>query len=161
MELTTELWEKNHYLLYSIAWNILNNVQEAEDAVQDTFVNYYRVLNCTLAGEKYMLLQILRNICIDKLRKRKTWNRIYDSYEKHIGITHELYDKALIDEMVEVGMKELTERRKEVFIMHYYLTLKFNVISNIFNIKNYNARRLYKEARDTVIASMLKQKTTL
>lgn len=43
-ELVRLLYEKNEQLLYNVAYKILNNRTDAEDAVQDTFVSVIKIV---------------------------------------------------------------------------------------------------------------------
>lgn len=156
MQLTTELFEKNKYLLFNIALKFLENIEEAEDAVQDTFVNYYRVEVCRMGEEKQMLCTCIRNVCIDKLRRNKVKNRIYQTYEEIINIKSETYDRTHLDTIIEIAIKTMSQKRREIFIFKYYLLWKYNQISHLFGTSNDDCRRIYKEAKDIILKHILK-----
>lgn len=59
--------------LYHMAYRMLNNRQEAEDVVQDTFLRVYKNLDRFDESLKFStwIYRIATNLCIDRLRKRK------------------------------------------------------------------------------------------
>jgi len=61
--------------LLRTAGRLLGSPQEAEDAVQETFLKLFRGIDGFRCGARFStyLFQILRNTCIDMLRKRKPY----------------------------------------------------------------------------------------
>ncbi|MGN0222736.1 MAG: RNA polymerase sigma factor [Muribaculaceae bacterium] len=58
--------------LHSAACRLLQNEMEADDAVQDAVVNLMTARDATDSKEtRFRLFAILKNVCIDKLRRRK------------------------------------------------------------------------------------------
>lgn len=59
--------------LYHMAYRMLNNRQEAEDVVQDTFLRVYKNLDRYDDTLKFStwIYRIATNLCIDRLRRRK------------------------------------------------------------------------------------------
>ncbi len=59
--------------VYSLALHILGNTAEAEDATQEVYERLWRHMDSVEddAKAKPWLLQVTRNLCIDKLRQRK------------------------------------------------------------------------------------------
>ncbi|RXZ81365.1 RNA polymerase sigma factor SigW [Paenibacillaceae bacterium] len=59
--------------LYHLAYRMLSNRQEAEDAVQETFLRVYNNLERYDDTMKFStwIYRIATNLCIDRLRKRK------------------------------------------------------------------------------------------
>ena len=58
----------------SIAWNLLGNAGDAEDAVQEAFLKIYRGAKTFRAGAAFSTwtYRILVNTCYDALRRRKS-----------------------------------------------------------------------------------------
>lgn len=60
--------------LHRSALGFLKNDEDAKDALQDTFFNLWRNGGAETGTEvRSKLFAVLRNICIDKLRKPKTY----------------------------------------------------------------------------------------
>ena len=59
--------------LLRMAMRLLGRPQEAEDAVQETFLKLFRGINGFRRGGRFStyLFQILQNTCVDMLRRRK------------------------------------------------------------------------------------------
>lgn len=68
------LVEENENRLYRAALAILGDPQEAEDAVQDTFVRYLEKAPRELENPGAWLMKVLTNGCKSKLRLR--WRRV-------------------------------------------------------------------------------------
>lgn len=70
LSLLYELYEQQ---LYWVAYSVLHQEQQAEDAVQDTFEKLvkkiYGIQDPASAEVKYLLLRMVKNTAIDKYRK--------------------------------------------------------------------------------------------
>ncbi len=67
--------------VYNLAYRMLGNAPEAEDAAQETFLRVYTRLNTYQPGRKFSswLLSIASHYCIDRLRRRRfTWLSLDD-----------------------------------------------------------------------------------
>lgn len=73
-ELFTDLVEKYSDLAYSVAFRMLRNVEDAEDAVQESFIAAYRALPNFKGQSKLStwLYRIVVNTCLMKIRKDKS-----------------------------------------------------------------------------------------
>jgi len=64
--------QNNQERLYRIAYNLLGNVEEAQDAVQETFIrvwqNRYKI---KADSSQAWIIKIVVNLCLDLLRKHK------------------------------------------------------------------------------------------
>ncbi len=76
--------------VYSQALYILADVGDAEDATQEAYVRLWAAMNKTSSNEfdpqsaKAWLLHVVRNLCIDKLRRRKPMSDTeLDEIENH------------------------------------------------------------------------------
>ena len=62
------------------ATQLLNDLSEAEDAVQDTFCNLWnKELPETSEEARYKLFAVLRNVCLNKLKKKQRYTQILDN----------------------------------------------------------------------------------
>lgn len=68
-----ELYELYEQKVYYVAYSILNNIQQAEDAVQETFITLYKNLeklhNLNIQEFKRYILRVAKNKAIDSYRK--------------------------------------------------------------------------------------------
>lgn len=70
-----ELYELYEQKVYYVAYSILNNIQQAEDTVQETFITLYKNLeklhNLNIQELKRYILRVAKNKAIDSYRKNK------------------------------------------------------------------------------------------
>ena len=68
-----KLYEKTSANVYSFALSILKNAQDAEDVLQDCFVNIYAAAGEYHSAGKPLawILTITKNLCLKKLREQK------------------------------------------------------------------------------------------
>src|SRR4051794_40635778 len=68
-----QLYEMHGAKLKSVAYHIVGNRQDAEDAVQETFVKVFRAIHAFQgqSGIGTWLCRILINVCYDVARKRR------------------------------------------------------------------------------------------
>ena len=74
-ELVRSLYEANEQLMYNVAYNILHNCTDAEDAVQDSFVSVInhlekiREIDCN--ETRFYLVIVVKNISLNMLKKKQ------------------------------------------------------------------------------------------
>jgi len=88
-----QIYDRYGQPLFRTALRLLGRPQEAEDAVQDTFMKLYRGISGFRHGARFStyLFQILNNACVDMLRKRKPAGE--DSADPEtfgVSLSHEL-----------------------------------------------------------------------
>ncbi len=68
-----QIYDRYGQPLLRTAARMLGRPQEAEDAVQETFLKLFRGINGFRSGSRFStyLFQILHNTCLDMLRRRK------------------------------------------------------------------------------------------
>jgi RNA polymerase sigma-70 factor (ECF subfamily) len=106
--------------LVSIACRMLGNLDEARDAVQETFIRFWK-RNAQIEGDPFHLLsRILINHCIDLLRQKR--RRTILSLEWISGLTtsenpeHNLDHKNLKSEIMK-SADRLKPKQKAVFLL--------------------------------------------
>lgn len=75
-----ELYEKHGPRMKSIAWNLLGNATDAEDAVQEAFLKIYRSAATFRGGSAFSTwaYRVLVNACYDLMRKRRRRQEVGD-----------------------------------------------------------------------------------
>ncbi len=112
------MFERYMNLLYRLCYSILLVREDAEDAVQDVFLKYYRK-QPTFADEdheKAWFIRVAVNHCKDVLRRRKLREFIPLSEVEEMLAEEEAGDD---DSEVLQAVFELTERYRIVMILHY------------------------------------------
>lgn len=70
-----QLYDRHRVLAYSLALRMLSNVSDAEDVVQEAFLNVWRAAGTYRphrSGARSWLLSIVHHRSVDKLRSRQT-----------------------------------------------------------------------------------------
>lgn len=134
--------------IYFLAYRMMNNVQEAEDVVQETFLRVYMNLHRYDDTHKFStwIFRIATNLCIDRLRKRKTVYSLdsrmnedddNDWYSLLQGDT-DVPEKELVisetQEEVRKAIDELPEKYKSIVILRYLHDLSLQEIGDILNM---------------------------
>jgi len=70
-----QLVEQYQRPVYNLAYRMLGNAQDAEDAAQETFLRVYKQFKRYDRRQKFApwLLAIAAHYCIDRLRRRRFW----------------------------------------------------------------------------------------
>jgi RNA polymerase sigma-70 factor (ECF subfamily) len=80
-----DFYDQTSTILFSLAVRILGDVHEAEEVIQDVFVQIWdkaAAFDPAIAAPLHWALSITRNRCIDRLRARQRRSRLVDELEK-------------------------------------------------------------------------------
>ena len=126
-----KICEKYGDRLYAAAFNICRQQQDAEDAVQDALLAYYRT-DKEFETEDHIKAWLLRvTINAAKSTKRLFWNRNRTSYEEYMDslIFEEPSDRILMDEVLA-----LPEKYRIVIHLFYFEEYKTREIAEILKL---------------------------
>jgi len=125
-------------MIYSLAFKILNNEQDAKDIVQETFVKVWLNLKKYNSDKKFTnwLYTIATNLCLDKLRSLKHLSSKEDVENTIVDlISPENAEQKMIDEefgkVVSSLTNGLTPKQKIVFTLHCLDGLEVKEITEI------------------------------
>ncbi|MDT3493254.1 RNA polymerase sigma factor [Bacillus toyonensis] len=154
-----ELYELYEQKIYYVAYSILNNIQQAEDAVQETFITLYKNLEKlhSLSTEelKRYILRVAKNKAIDSYRKNKRHETFLEEYEREsievVDENIEEWEKRKMSEVqIDTLLTELSESNRQVFKYKVFYNLTYQEISNVMGITEANARKQFERARKRV-----------
>ena len=120
-----DLMRAYHPFVYAIVMEIVNNPQDAEEVVQDTFVNAYRGLTQyqEMAKFKNWLAEIARNRARSWLRKQRIDTIPIEEVSKPTPGTQDLPDDQLIRdeqrELIRRALGTLSEKDREIARAYY------------------------------------------
>lgn len=122
------IWETK-VPMYRLAYGILRNQQDAEDAVGEAIISAYEHLDSLKDVDKFKawVMMITANEAKKIYRKRKRMEPVED-----IDVSGPVHNDTH-DELWEVVLK-LEERYRSVIILYYYEQMKIREISNILHI---------------------------
>lgn len=135
-----ELYDRTAGLLYSNAIHMLSDPREAEEVVQDVFIQVWNkaaMFDRELGNPLSWILGIARNRCIDRLRSRQRRSRVFDDgvdqTEVESGSEAPVRPEALISEDAEVvrgALKELPADQREAITLAFFGGMTQQEISN-------------------------------
>jgi len=139
--------------LYRIARNLLDSEENAHDAVQDTFVRLWNMRDSldTVLNHKAYAFVLVRNICLDMLRKEsiRQSEQIEEQYD--LSDDEPSPDKALIQkEQITLLMKamgQLPEKQQLVLKLRIMEEMDYKDIATETGLTEGNLRVLLTMAR--------------
>ncbi|URN96243.1 MAG: RNA polymerase sigma factor SigW [Candidatus Pristimantibacillus lignocellulolyticus] len=143
-----ELVELYQEKLYHMAYRMLNNRQEAEDVVQDTFLRVYNNLERYDVTMKFStwIYRIATNLSIDRLRKRKPVYSLdaessdyegLDGYSMIPSDNRTPESELLISETQQIihqAIDTLPPKYKSVMILRYIHELSLQEVGDILDM---------------------------
>lgn len=155
----SEIYERNKDRFFGIAYSYLNDLQEAEDVVQEAFL---RVVNCSdkffeMSGKERIRFVdgIVRHVSIDKYNKNKKDAAISIEDVSNNTVSGEISpeEKYITDfslnQLVEFTLT-LPEKQRLVLFMYVHEKLSYSEISKILGISEELARKRVSNARKAI-----------
>lgn len=138
--------------LFAIAYGILQNREEAEDAVQDAFVKAWKSRWRVRDPEKFLawLCMIARHRARDVFRKRR-----HDPLPDQIPDTAQPQsaDTAILDQQLHSALAELPELHRAALTLRYFEEMDYQSIEKLLGLTNGALRGILGRS----LASMRKQ----
>lgn len=136
------------------AYLYLDDIQIAEDMVQETFIKFYRKryqFN-QKASYKTYLYRILMNNCKMYVRKNKS-NSLSYSDDRVTYFEDDYINKQYLTEKI----KALDSKSREVIILYYYNEWRIKEISDILNITKSSVKMRLQRARKKLESQLVKE----
>jgi len=161
-----QLYDAYEYKMYGIAYSILNNEGQAEDAVQDAFLKlipHLGDINSVASVEtKRLITYTIKNISIDIYRRNKKESELFTKGvdEPVIGENHQgtAYVKTIEDrEIVVQLLSSLPSKYREIIRYRCYYELSYKEISLLLDISEKAAAKRYERGRKLLKELMEKQ----
>ena len=138
--------------LFAIAYGILQNREEAEDAVQDSLVKAWKSRWRVRDPEKFpaWLAMIARHRARDVFRKRRPVPLPHETSETSEKKTT---DTTALDRQLQSALAALPELHRSVLTLRYFEEMDYHSIENLLGLSNGSLRGILGRA----LASMRKQ----
>ncbi|MDD9267059.1 RNA polymerase sigma factor SigW [Paenibacillus sp. GCM10023248] len=169
-----ELVELYKDKIFHLAYRMLNNKQEAEDAVQETFLRVYTNLHRYDENQKFStwIFRIGTNLCIDKLRRRKNTYSLDaempdgegNDYYAMLPSNEDTPEKQIMvsetQEQIRRAIATLPEKYKSIVVLRYLQDMSLQEISEVLDMpvttiktrvhrgREYLRKRLEQEEQD-------------
>jgi RNA polymerase sigma-70 factor, ECF subfamily len=137
-----ELVVAHQHAVYNLAYRMLGERGEAEDAAQETFLRAYANLNRYDADRPFRtwLLSIASNHCIDRLRKRRlTWLSLDEPLPAHPALNsgeEEPEDAVISNErgvLIQEMLDSLPPDYRAAVVLRYWYDLSYTEIAETLN----------------------------
>lgn len=128
---TEELYNKYHNVVYGIAFSILKNKEDAEDAMQNVFIKLYNLDTSLVpeSKESTWLYTVAKNEAIEIIRKKKENINLDDIYE--IGNEDNDLDEIIDEISFNNLISKLNCKEKEIISLKIISNLSFKEIANL------------------------------
>ena len=154
------LYEKRFNDLYYIALTMLRNPHDAEDATQGAFIKAWRSIANLKSpfAFKGWLVQILRNNCMDLIRKNtpvlssvEDMNFEETMCEENVEfLPADIMDKKETQRLVREIVNDLPETQRETIILHYFELMPVKDIASIMNVSEGTVKWRLHNGRNTI-----------
>jgi RNA polymerase sigma-70 factor (ECF subfamily) len=134
--------------LYVYAVRILRDKNEAEDALQLTFVKFFKAIK-RYRGDSNLytyLMKIMINVCNDQLKKMLQVQKIsMDEYPELYDTSQSNFHELL---KIEECIKQLPVGMRQCFVLHHIEGFKINEIAGMTNISSGTVKSHLFKARE-------------
>ncbi len=125
--------------VYNLAYRMLGNAADAEDAAQETFLRVYAQLKHYRADQKFAswLLSIAAHYCIDRLRRRKfQWisldeENVQDTIPARTPDPEQVAFMHEREEQVQQLLQKLSPAARAVVVLKYWNDLEIDEIASM------------------------------
>lgn len=145
------LVDKYKNLAYTLAFRVVNNREDAEEVMQDSFVKAYRSLKDFRKESKFStwLFRIVYNTAVSKKRLKKYDNQSIDdiSVSKEIALSREPDNEMLEDRkaLLEKAMQKLAEDDRVLITLYYAEECTVEEINKVTGLSKSNIKvRLFR-----------------
>lgn len=142
---------QSHYrLMYRVAVSVLENEEEAIDAVHDAVLKLFEKRNQLdhISNLRQYCLRVVRNTCLNTIRNRKVFVDINDyTYIDSNENIHNIIECKDLSNMVMRAIERLPAEQKRVFKLSAFGGLSNAEIADILGITQGNVRVILSRVR--------------
>jgi RNA polymerase sigma-70 factor (ECF subfamily) len=158
MTMPEEDFESLRPLLFSLAYQMLGSVVEAEDVVQDAFLREQRALaqGTQIGSQKAYLSAVVTRLSIDRLRSARARREVYvgEWLPEPLLTDDSAVEPAVYAEQADslslaflVLLEQLTPVERAVFLLHDVFGYGYDEIARTIDKSEANCRQLASRAR--------------
>lgn len=132
-----KLYIETKTAVYAYILSILKNGYDAEDVLQEVYINVYNNAGSYKAKNKGLswIITIAKNCCLMKIRSEKKnsveFNEELLNIKYNKLITHKQIDDKIF---INAIFKEISEEERNILILHVVSGLKFREIADVLNL---------------------------
>lgn len=149
-----EIYKLYYKPMYNASYRILNNAAEAEDVMQESFLDAFRKIDNYTGKGNFggWLRRIVVNNSLDVLKKRKDLVSIENTHIEYSQPTEDPSDfvECKLEE-VKLAIKELNDEDRVIISLFLFEGYDHEEISQILNISNNASRTRYSRAKKRLV----------
>lgn len=157
-----ELYQLYSKAMFNVCYRMMNNREEAEDMLQDSFTQAFMKLESYRyeSGFGSWLKRIVINTCINAIRKKKV-ELAYceDIYHYEIPEEQEESEVRFTVANITTAMEKLPEGGRMIFSLYLLEGYDHSEISQIMNITESTSKSQFMRAKRRIIDILKQQKT--
>lgn len=156
-----ELYYTYRNLMYKVSFNILQNPQDTEDALQDAFIsiakNFSKIAEIKCPETKSFVVIVVRNISYNMLKKISRRHEMdINIDELEIPDDKPLPDETALDkysvEALEKALQKLPSKYCDIIYLTSYMDYSTKEAANLLGISYENAKKRLNRARAKLAA---------
>lgn len=136
--------------LVQIAQRHLNDADEAEDTVQEVMLRLWQMVDELRLPIDRLAAILTKNLCIDKLRRRKTMLRVEDISD----ISHEDSDTSLLEQTMKM-IDQLPEMQQTIIRLRHMEGMEMKEIASLTGSTEVAIRKALSRARKALAQKVL------
>ena len=129
------LFKDNYPHMYRMAFSIVENTDDAKDAVHQVFTQIWKgkpqVARESVRG---YLLSATRNQCLHLLRTRQLQRQMEDELRQDMALSESEERQELLQQLQQVIEDNLTEQDRRVLSLHYEEDLTYSETAKVLGI---------------------------
>lgn len=144
------IYRKYRRLMFRVAYDILENAQDTEDALQDAFVriadNLEKISEAECPRTRNFIVIITRNVCFNMLRKKRESVGIDEDVSSDIDVEEEIFSDAGVG-ILERALERLPRNYRDIMYLTAYEELSLHAAAEVLGITYENAKSRVRRAR--------------
>jgi RNA polymerase sigma-70 factor (ECF subfamily) len=136
-------------VLFTVAFRMLGDYDEANDAAQNAFVNAYRKLQTYDAGRRFFswLYRILVNECLNERRDRRAHEPITPDMAT-VGSAADLFEADERRRSIQAAIQALPNDYRQVIVLRHFTELSYEQIAEVLGVPTKTVKSRLFTARE-------------
>jgi RNA polymerase sigma-70 factor (ECF subfamily) len=165
----TQLVEAYQTPVYNLAYRMLGNMVEAEDAAQETFIRAYRRLDTYDPSRKFSswLLAIASHYCVDMLRRRRVNYLSFDELPPMVELSMPRTtqpEQVVVSQQQASAVQQLLDTLPDSYrtpvILRYWYDMSYREIAETMDVTESTIKTRLHRARARLAKQVVAQKTS-
>jgi RNA polymerase sigma-70 factor (TIGR02957 family) len=150
----TDEFEAQRYWLVGLAYRLLGEVHEAEDAVQDAYIRWNRADRDRIEVPRAWLAKVVTNLCLTRLTSARARRETYPGPwlpepvpTGVLGPLETVEQRESVSLALLMLMERLTPAERAVFVLREAFSYPHQEIAEILDVTEAGSRQLHRRAR--------------